>query len=578
MNGSGLLMQDSLAGRGRQQKKRGVHLLVMLLAWGVVVMVHLVRLQIVDHERYRREIQRQTERIRQAESRRGTIRDQGGEVLAISVAAKSVGISAQNRQAGLELLNRISGVLDLGTGELRAIRRRLMRGDGFVWVKRKIALREAELLASMNNEVKGASLALDDDYRRIYPQGRSACHVLGGVGIDEQGLCGVEYALDKAVRGRGYQVRTLSDARHRVFDMTYLQEPQKGEDVSLTLDLSIQHVVETALARTVKAYSARGGSVVVMDVRTGAILALANVPDYHPADLSGTPAWKLKNRAVSFLYDPGSTFKVLVGAAALEHNVCTPQQVFDCHNGVMMVADRRIVDVHPFHELSFENVLIQSSNVGAASIGMRLGRERFYGMVRQMGFGRRVGLALTGEEAGLVNPPERWSEVSLAFMSYGYELLVTPMQMARAYNVIASGGYLMHPYLVSGVGGERTVCPQPRRVLSKSVCDRMAAIMTEVVRQGTGQQCRIPGMDVAGKTGTAKKVVGGRYQKVYVSSFGGFFPAQNPRITMFVVIDEPSGKYYGGDVAAPLFREITEKLLIYLRLFPDLDLHNEVRL
>jgi len=312
----------------------------------------------------------------------------------------------------------------------------------------------------------------------------------------------------------------------------------------------------------------------VMNCRDGQVLAMASNPDYCPEKIWGTPLAVLKNKAISFLYDPGSTFKIVLAASALENRICGQQEMFDCHNGVYTIRDRQITDVHPYTQLSFDDIIIHSSNIGAAQIGRRLGSEKYFQTIQKFGFGRRTGIRLPAEENGILNAPQKWSGVSLAFLSFGYEIAVTPLQMAAAFNVLASGGFFLQPEIIRddapGAGREP--------VLSAASRLRLTGILSAVVSRGTGKQAAIEGLEIAGKTGTAHKVKTGKYSGSYVSSFGGFFPAHDPQVTVFVMIDEPQGLHFGGDVAAPLFKAIAGKIMLYLKLFPDLPDRNEIRL
>jgi cell division protein FtsI/penicillin-binding protein 2 len=301
---------------------------------------------------------------------------------------------------------------------------------------------------------------------------------------------------------------------------------------------------------------------------------MASNPDYDPEEIWKTAPAILKNKAISFLYDPGPTFKIVLAASALENRACGRQETFDCHNGVYAVRDRQIVDVHPFARLSFDDIIVQSSNIGAAQVGLRLGGDKYFRTIRRFGFGRRTGIQLPAEENGILNPPQKWSGVSLAFLSFGYEIAVTPLQMAAAFNVPASGGFLIAPRIL------RDGTPSPARppVLAAACSDQLGEIMTAVVSRGTGRKAGIEGLEIAGKTGTAHQIKTGKYAGSYVSSFCGFFPARDPRVTMFVMIDEPEGMHFGGDVAAPVFKAIAEKIMLYLGIFPELPASDEIRL
>ncbi len=560
------------------EKKRTLVLAGALLGWGAIIVGALFKTQLLDYGKYIAKIKAQTQRRLQLHSKRGTIYDRNGEILAISVDAKSAFLSNKNSVASMEVFRQACATLELTAKQKYNIRRRIRRGERFIWLKRQLADGEYAGLRPLADREPGRGvLDFIDEYRRVYPQKRTACHVLGGLGIDEQALGGVEYRMDGTIRGAGGEVEVLIDARKKIFQYKTLRHSQAGRSIRLTIDAALQFFVERALQETVARHQARGGAVVVLDSRDASVLALASYPDYAPEEIARATPAALRNRAVSFLYDPGSTFKVVLAAAALENNVCYPQQVFNCGNGILQVRDRTITDVHPFSALSFEDVIIHSSNIGAARIGMRLGPRRLYDAIRRFGFGSRTGIELPAEEKGILNPPARWSDVSLAFLSFGYEISVTPLQMARAFQVVASHGFLMTPRLVLPEGPDAV--PADRlRVLSPATLQRLTAILRGVVQRGTGQQAAVPGLDVAGKTGTTKKIRPEKTEREYISSFGGLFPADSPLVTVYVMIDSPEGQYYGGDVAAPLFRAIVEKIIIYLRLLPKLNDGNEVRL
>lgn len=558
------------------EHKRVFYLFIGLFLWILFICSSLVKIQVIDYSKNVAKVRAQSNFVFPINAKRGTIYDSKGQVLAISVKAKSAFLNSKEVGPSLSLFKDIKQKITLTIEERKNIEDRIRRGEKFTWIKRKLSSEEYESLKKIKDSNKGNStLDFVEEYKRVYPQDTIACHVLGGVGLDEQGLYGLEYELDDTMRGTPGKARVMRDARRKVFKLSYLNEPLPGRDVYLTIDSSIQFFVERELQKTVEQYEARGGAVIVMDSRDGAILAMAGCPAFSPGELKNTPSLMVKNSAVSFLYHPGSTFKVVLASIALEENVCSPQNEFNCYNGVYKIMDRQITDVHPFSRLSFENIIIQSSNIGAAKIAERLGKTRYYNGIKKFGFGERTGIGLPGEEKGLFKSVKQWTGVSLQFIAGGYEIAVTPLQMARAFNVIASGGYLAEPYILKEVDGI-FVKPNPGvKILGPAATQRMTGIMTEVVNSGTAKKTQISGINIAGKTGTTK-IIG--KDKKYVSSFGGFFPAENPRVTVFVVIDEPKGDYYGGDVAAPLFKSIAEKLLFYFRIFPELDKKNEIRI
>ncbi|MCK4766244.1 MAG: penicillin-binding protein 2 [Candidatus Aminicenantes bacterium] len=570
----------------KDERNRVFFLFIVIVIWALLIGSALVKVQVVDYNKNMAHVRKQRTRTFSLHPKRGAIYDSKGEVLAISVKAKSAFLSNKNKQESLQLFKRIRRKLrfhrdsNKNWSAVKDITRRINAGKSFIWIKRKLSDDEYEKLSKIEIAPESKSqLNFLEEYKRIYPQGAMAAHVLGGVGIDEQGLAGIEFELDSLIKGKGSTVEVLLDARKKRFSQEFLTRPVPGKDIYLTIDSAVQFFVERELKKTVLKYKAKSGAVIVMRSADGAILAMAGYPVYKPGAICDTSSWKQKNRPVSFLYHPGSTFKIVLAATALEKNVCYPQQVFNCYNGVFPVKNQTIYDDHPAQKLTFEEIIIHSSNIGAANIGLKLGKKRYYEGIKGFGFGAETGIRLPGEESGILRHVKNWSGVSVAFLAYGYELLVTPMQMVCAFNVPASGGYLVQPYVLARIAGEGPIKRKSARILSPSTSSRLTSIMSRVVKLGTGKKAQIEGIEIAGKTGTTKKMKGkGTQRKYYVSSFGGFFPARNPRVTIFVVIDEPSSAYYGGEVAAPLFRVIAQKLMVYLNIFPELYRENEVRI
>ncbi|HSQ35706.1 MAG TPA: penicillin-binding protein 2, partial [Candidatus Binatia bacterium] len=472
----------------------------------------------------------------------------------------------KDRETSLAVFRDFCRRIALDNSQKINVNKRIRRGEKFIWLKRKLTEEEYQRLQPLVlNKPTAGTIDFIDEYRRVYPQKKIAAHILGGVGMDEQALGGIETSLDAEIKGRGGRLKVLIDARKKIFQFKYLEQPVAGKDIHLSIDAALQFLVERELAETVEKYRAAGGAVIVMNSLDGQILAMASCPDYLPQEIWRAPAQALKNKATSFLYDPGSTFKIVLAVAALENRVCSRGEMFDCGNGVYAIRDRTITDVHPFARLSFEDIFIQSSNIGAVRIGQRLGGEKYFQAIREFGFGRRTGIRLPAEENGILNPLAKWSGVSLAYLAHGYEISVTPLQMAVAFNALASGGYWRQPQILLNDDP-----PGPeRKILSFLSQEPLTEILTAAVEKGTGKKAAIQGIAIAGKTGTAHKVKSGKYASSYVSSFGGFFPAANPQVTVFVMIDEPQGMHYGGDVAAPLFRSVATRIMLYLKLFPD---------
>ncbi|TFG78244.1 MAG: penicillin-binding protein 2 [Chrysiogenales bacterium] len=559
----------------RQGKKRFFVLSIFFFIWIFMIAFKLFNMQVLDYTTYMAKVKAQINRVEELHSKRGTISDRNGEILAISLLSKSAFISNKDNALSLVVFKKICALLALGNSQKINVVKRIRRGEKFIWIKRKLTDEEyLQVKALTLSKDAAGTIDFIDEYRRVYPQKKIASHILGGVGIDEQALGGIETSLDTEIKGRGGKLKVLIDARKRIFQFKYIEQPVTGRDIHLSIDAALQFFVERELAAAVDKYRAAGGAVVVLSSRDGQVLAMASNPDYCPENIWRTPLPVLKNKAISFLYDPGSTFKIVLAAAALENRICSLGEMFNCHNGVYRVKDRQITDVHPFDRLSFEDIFIQSSNIGAACIGQRLGEEKYFQAIQKFGFGRRNGIMLPAEENGILNPLAKWSGVSLAFLSHGYEISVTPLQMAVAFNVLASGGFFIRPNIIMNdtPGGSQA------RVLSAANQRRLTEILTAAVSRGTGKKAGIAGLEIAGKTGTAHKVKRGQYTRSYVASFGGFFPAHDPQVTVFVMIDEPQGLHFGGDVAAPVFKAITEKIMLYLKLFPDMPGENEIRI
>jgi cell division protein FtsI (penicillin-binding protein 3) len=413
--------------------------------------------------------------------------------------------------------------------------------------------------------------------RRYYPQRELASHVIGYVGLDNTGMSGIEYAFESAIRGRAAKVVIRTDARRRATE--HREKPSTdGQTVVLTIDESIQHVVEKELERSVQETGSVAGVAVVMDPRTGEILALANRPTFNPNKFGAYPSSRWRNRAVADAYEPGSMFKIITAAAGLEEKVVDPDEVIDCGHGFLEVAGIRINDHNVFDALTFRDVMAKSSDVGVARVAQRLGRDNFSRYIRHFGFGSPTGVELPGESGGLLRAPNRWSALSLPTLSFGQEIGVTALQMTAAVAAVANGGYLMKPTIVRQIeDSEGRVVREGRPVAVRRVLDgATAATLTEILRgvvvRGTGHRAAIPGYAVAGKTGTAQKVeAGGKYSMIdHVASFVGFVPASRPALVVLVSLDTPKGpSNEGGDVAAPLFARIAEPALRRLAVPPD---------
>jgi cell division protein FtsI (penicillin-binding protein 3) len=509
---------------------------------------------------------------------RGEIVDRRGELLALSLNVPSVYV--RPRQLGAEP-RRVAEVARALRVPVARVQNQLGTSP-FVWLKRQALPRE--LAAVLQLGVPGVGHF--EEPRRIYPHGQLGAQVLGFVGTDAQGLAGLERRFDSEIRGQAVRIAVDRDARGREFLRTAVADaPTQGSRVELTLDAEIQAMTERELAAGVAAAKATGGAAIVLDPSTGELLALANHPTFNPNDRTdwGNPRHKdrIRNRALSDPYEPGSTFKAILAASALEQGVIKPTERLFCENGAWRLGKWTIHDSHPHGWLSFAEVVQFSSNIGAAKVGDRLGRERYSAWLRKFGFGQRTGVELPDESPGILRDGKDWARIDLATHSFGQGISVTPLQMAAAYAAIANRGRLMRPFVVRRItapSGEVVVEHEPQ-VVRDVFSPRTAQMTTELLRRvveekgGTGARARLDEFTVAGKTGTAQKVDPRTrgYSKKRIGSFVGFVPADRPRAVILVLIDEPTTSAYGGVVAAPVFRNIAVDVMQALRVTPERD-------
>jgi cell division protein FtsI (penicillin-binding protein 3) len=414
-----------------------------------------------------------------------------------------------------------------------------------------------------------------EESMRVYPNRELACHALGFVNMNGDGTYGVEQQYDKDLKGKAGLFSMDVDARRRSYRAQVDKPPVQGRSLVLSIDKSIQYIADRELVAAVDKAQARAGTVIVMESDTGRILALSNYPQFNCNTYSkyGADCWR--NRAISDAFEPGSTFKVVVAASALDAGLTRPNEMIDCLMGAITIGRHVFHDHKGYGLLSFSQILEFSSNVGAARLGLRLGEQRLYESLRNFGFGSRSGIDLPGEIVGLVRDLRDWSGLSIGAISFGQEVGVTSIQILNAINVIANGGYRVRPTLVDRIIDENgdlvsITTPERVRLISPQTAEAVSSAFEGVVLRGTGRKAALEGYRAAGKTGTAQKIVDGRYSpSKYVSSFIGFAPLPHPRLTILVQIDEPKGSHYGGDVSAPFFQKIAQESLLQLRVPPD---------
>jgi cell division protein FtsI/penicillin-binding protein 2 len=495
-------------------------------------------------------------------ARRGTITDRNDIELAVSDDSASVFAHPLQIEdpAGVAIhLARLLGVDEQELVELLADRRR-----AFVYLARQVDPGTGERVERLGIE----GIGVETEPRRVYPQGELAGQLVGAVGTDHYGLTGIEQQYEDVLHGDDGHRKIVRDALGETVSIVETDRAEAGGDLQLTLDVPLQEHVEEVMAGVGETYSPRGATAVVMDPRDGALLALANWPPVDPNDIGAADESARENRAVTSAFEPGSTFKAFTVAGALEEGLVTPERRFDLPPEIE-VADRTIGEAHErgYVNLSVSEILAQSSNVGSVMIGLELGAKRFDRWVRRFGFGSSTGVGLPGESPGIVLRQEDYSGSSLGNMPIGQGIAVTPMQMAAAFSALANGGVYHRPHVIAGEADEG------RRILSRETAGEVAAMLEGVLAAGgTAEEAQIEGYTLAGKTGTAEKPdpeTGGYSESAYFASFIGFAPARDPRLMVAVMVDEPQGSYYGGDVAAPAFERIMEFALPYLRIPPD---------
>jgi cell division protein FtsI (penicillin-binding protein 3) len=543
-------------------------LLVLLLAGFGVILFRLVNLQVLQAAELTARADRQHQKSVTLEGVRGTVMDRHGKVLAMNVEVPSIFGVPTALDSPANAARSLSPVLHIRREE---IEKKLRQDKHFVWLARKVEPEQGRRLEQLS--IDGIGMVMEG--RRFYPKGPLLAHVLGFVGMDGVGLEGLERRYEPQLHGERRLTILQRDALGRTVFPKGLREqvPAAGHALTLTIDEVIQYIAEKELEDAVDHARAKSGTIIVMEPRSGAILAMAVTPRFDPNAVASLTADRWRNRALTDTFEPGSTMKVVVAAAALEERVMMPGSMLFGENGRMTIANTTIHDHEKLGWMTFAQMMHKSSNIGAAKTGILLGEHRLYRYLQAFGFGQRTDIDLPGEVAGLLKSPREWGRRSLASISMGQEVGVTPLQMVSAISAIANDGVLMKPYVVSEVKdqkGQRVkeILPQvKRRVVSPTTARTLTAILEGVVTSGTGTKAAIPGFRAAGKTGTAQKVdprTGAYSSALSVGSFVGFVPADAPRLAMIVVIDEPQGEAWGGVVAAPVFRRVGEQVLTYL--------------
>lgn len=559
----------------RNPRLRWLVVWALAVVWMAVVVGRLSYLQLFCYSEYFSKAQHQQQRTFEISPKRGTIYDRKGRELAVSLPMDSVFADpTEVTDAGM-VARLLSRVLNLPAEDIET---KIRQSHSPVRLAKKLSPQTVQRIDDMN--LRGVFFQKEN--RRMYPQRELAANVLGYVDVDEKGIGGIEYSLDKQIRGRPGRMMVVADGRRHWYDRTE-SAADPGASVVLSIDETLQYIAEKELARAIQDTHAKSGAVVIQDPNTGELLGVANYPTFDPNDAGSYPDDVRTDRAVSAAYEPGSTFKVITLTGAIENGVTNPDELIDCQMGSIIVAGRLIHDHKPYGILSVRGILSNSSDVGAIKLALRLGAPKFYDVIRQFGIGQTTGIELPGENHGLLRPVENWTPSSIGSVAMGQEVSVTPIQIISAISAVANGGTYNHPRIVHEIRSEASDLPHAGADSHQATDARTAAsirsMMETVILEGTGKHARLDGYTAAGKSGTAQKIdpATGRYSKTdYVASFVGFAPVNEPAVTILVMLDSPVGAHGGGDVSGPVFKRIAEQVLAYLDVPHDVPVPSDV--
>ena len=556
-------------------QRRALFIAIGLVIWMLAIGARLVQLQVNQHEELASRARSQQVGAIETSPSRGQLLDRQGRELARSIDTESFFADPREILNTDNTARRITAVTGQDRTELTSrLSEAKETNKKFIWIVRRLDIQSASKLDQLNLD----GIYSRKEPKRYYPNDSLAAHVLGFVGTDEIGLSGVEQYYNEKIRGEAGKVFLERDRDRRAFE-SYEVQSHPGQTVVLTIDQAIQYRTEQALSAAVDRAHAKSGAAIVMDPRTGEILALANAPTFDPNQPAANSAEARANGALQNIYEPGSTFKIVAYSAAIEKGLVKPDDKIDCQMGQITVAGRLIHDGHPYGVLTVADALAKSSNVGAIKLGLLVGNESMYEYMKRLGFGSRTGIDLAGESPGILRPLSRWQPSSIGSLAIGQEVGVTPLQMATAYSVLANGGTLVKPHLLRELRApDGTVLfqakPETRPALKAETTEALRSMFEGVTLHGTAKKAQLDGYTAAGKTGTAQKVDPRTHAysaTKFIGSFVGFAPVKNPAVVIIVVIDEPLGSYHGGDVAAPVFREIAEQILPELGVAPDVE-------
>jgi cell division protein FtsI (penicillin-binding protein 3) len=556
----------------KNSKKRALVLFTVIFFSFAVILFRLIDLMVLDHEKLSKKAAQQHMREKTLKPQRGVMWDRRMREMAANVEVKSLYAVPSEISDTRRLSRKLAPLIKASS---KKINTKLLRkkDKDFVWLARKVDVKGALKINKLREKMGYTGLGFVEESKRYYPKGYTGSHIIGFTDVDNKGIAGLELMYDKYLKGKVSRVSVGRDARGNRLS-TDMREGIAGNNLVLTIDEGIQYIVERELSKVMSEWKAKAAVAVMMDPMSGQILAMANRPAFNPNSAGRSKTSARRNRAITDMFEPGSTLKSILAAAALEEGVADLDEIFDVSQGYIVVGGKRVRDTHKLDSITFQEIIQRSSNVGAVQVGLRLGKEKYYEYIKRFGFGEKSGIDFPGEVKGILRDPENWSGTSLAALSIGQEIGVTPLQILRAYAAIANGGLLMKPYIVSDIispDGKviKRVSPEvEKRSVSRATAETVTEILKMVVEEGgTAQKADMRGNLVAGKTGTAQifDLEAGRYSRdKFVSSFVGFVPADNPVIALIVVVYEPEGDTYGGTVAAPVFKSIIENTFAYM--------------
>ncbi|MCS7212978.1 MAG: penicillin-binding protein 2 [Candidatus Calescibacterium sp.] len=557
----------------KQRKDFGkIRIFLSIVFFFLIVSLYLWRvleLSVFSKE-LRDKAREQSQSVITIKGRRGEILSRDGQIIAKDIPSYSVWFNPKAVKKDKDktyALYKIAKRLNINQKELRS---KLEKDLYFVWLKRKISEEELKFVLSTSREYgfTRSDIGYIKEWKRFYPYGEAIAHIVGFTNIDSQGLAGIELYFDEFLKGGEIKVSLLKDALGNIIMSSPPQEPTPGNKIETTIDLELQLNLYKELKSQVEKMRAKGAFAVAMDPKTGEILAAVSLPSFDPSNYSSfSGSRNINAQFYQSVFEPGSVFKIFTIASALEEKVVSENDNFFCHNGKWTFKTVTIEDVKPLGYATLNEVFAKSSNICSAQISLLLGKEKFYKYLVRLGFGKKTGVELPGEEKGILHEYKKWYDVDLAIIGFGYFISVNALQMLRAFSVFANGGYLVKPYVMRRIispYGEVIRQNNPEfsdRIFSQETIVKMKNLMRDVVAYGTGRLAEVPVFLSGGKTGTARKMKGGKYVREYYSNFIGFSPFEDPKIVLFVVFDEPEEKYYGGEVAAPVFSKVVESYL-----------------